>query len=429
MMPYEQEIERAILGSLMSYERLRNEIMDAVNEDWFYEPSNRAIFSAMLKSWTDNKHIDAITVESLLRSAKKDDLANEVASLYAYGSTTANYEYHLNILRDAYQRRTVITSCHEITQQAVKDTADVCIDNLYNIATRISNSTVAKRSLPADKYLELEATKPKAEQIYTGERLFDESIYAHVGLKRGQIDLTIAESGHGKTHYAMFKASLLARKGYKVHWFQLEDYGATTAQHFKNVIPKHYQNVIITDSVFDIDEIKREARAIKREYNTDYIVIDYVQNVETTKQSRADQIEYVSGQVRRLAIDLNVAIHLLSQVTIDYNKRKGWTLEPRYSDVRWSQQLKQDAHIITSVFRPYVIDDLIEGEYAKDWKGQNINKNSVFCRQVKVRGGQMSHTRLHMIHTELGLQIMAHWQSETEQTNNAWRYRDDNSPF
>lgn len=428
MMPYEPEIERAILGALMNYPKLRQEIMDTVSCDWFYEPSNRTVFQAMQKSWAESSNIDAITLEAILRSAKKIEQANDIASLYAYGSSLSNYKYHLEILRDAHQRRLVITSCHEITQQAIIDTADVCIDKLYNIATSINNSAIAKRSIPADKYLELEATKPKAEQIYTGERLLDDTIYSHVGLKRGQIDLTIAESGHGKTHYAMFKASMIAKQGYKVHWFQLEDYGATTAQFFKNVIPKHYQNIIITDSVFDIDEIKREARAIKREYDTSYIVIDYVQNVESTKQSRADQIEYVSGQVRRMAIDLNVAIHLLSQVTIDYNKRKGWSLEPRYSDVRWSQQLKQDAHIITSIFRPYVIDDLIEGDFAKDWKGQNIHKNSVFCRQVKVRGGQMSHTRLHMIHTDNGLQIMTYWQEQTEQRNNEWRNRDD-SPF
>lgn len=429
MMPHEPEIELAILGALMSYPKIREEIMESVHSDWFYEPSNRITFQAMSKSWNESKHIDAITVEAILRSADKNDLANQVASLYAFGSSSVTYQYHLDILRDCYQRRSVITACHEISQQATNDTADVCIDKLYNIATSITNTTVAKRSLPADTYLELEATKPKAEQLFTGERLLDETIYSNVGLKRGQIDLSIAESGHGKTHYAMFKASLLAKRGYKVHWFQLEDYGATTALFFKNAIPNHYQNIIITDSIFDIDEIKREARAIKREYNTDYIVIDYVQNVETTKQSRADQIEYVSGQIRRLAIDLNVAIHLLSQVTIDYNKRKGWTLEPRYSDVRWSQQLKQDAHIITSIFRPYVIDDLIEGDFALDWKGQQINKNSVFCRQVKVRGGQMSHTRLHLIHTDNGLQIMANWQEQTAEKNNSWRHVNDNSPF
>jgi replicative DNA helicase len=418
MMPKQTDIELAVLGALISFRSFQDEIMQDVTADWFYEPSHRTIYLACEKSWNENHYIDAVTVEAILNASGKTEQANNIGSLITYGSTRSTLEYHLAILRDAYQRRTVITKCHEIATQAEHEDAETCIDNLYNIATNINDTTVAKRSLPADEYLRLEADKPKAERIITGERMFDDTIYNDVGLFRGQIDLTIAESGHGKTHYAMFKASLIAKQGYIVHWFQLEDYGVTTALHFKSVIPDHYKNVIITDSIFDIDEIKREARAVKREYNTAYIVIDYVQNVECTRHSRSDQIEYVSGQIRRMAIDLNVSVHLLSQVTIDYNKRKGWALEPRYSDVRWSQQLKQDAHIITSIFRPYVIDDLIENDYAMDWKGAQIHKNSVFCRQVKLRGGQMSHTRLHMIHTNKGLQIMSYWQDETRRINN-----------
>lgn len=428
MMPKQTEIELAILGALVSFRDYQERIMDDAIADWFYEPSNRAIYLACEKAWKDNRYIDPISVEAILKQAGNDSEAKNIGSLIAYGSTRSNLEYHIELLRDAHQRRTIITKCHEIAQQAQLEDAQTCIDNLYNVATGISDTVVSKMSLPADEYLEIEQAKPKVERITTGERMLDEVMYKDVGLFRGHIDLTIAESGHGKTHYAMFKALHIARQGFKVHWFQLEDYGVKTALYFKKAIPNHYQNVIICDNVFDIDQIKREARAIKREYNTSYIVIDYVQNVESSKQSRADQVEYVSSQIRRMAIELNVAIHLLSQVTIDYSKRKGWTLEPRYGDVRWSQQLKQDAHIITSIFRPYVVDDLVDNDSAIDWNGSSIHKNSVFCRQVKLRGGEMSHNRLHLIHTDNGLQIMANWQEQTAEKNNQWRHRDD-SPF
>lgn len=428
MMPKNTEIELAVLGALISYRNLQAHIMDIVRPEWFYEPQSRAIFNASEKCWNENKYVDAVTVEAFLREANKNEAAGNIGSLITYGSTAITIDYHLSILRDAQQRREIITKCHEIANQAQSEDAETCIDNLYNTATGIVETTVSKRSLPADEFLIAEENKPKSERLQTGERLFDENMYKYAGLFRGQMDLTIADSQHGKTHYAMFKASLLAKQGHIVHWFQLEDYGAKTAEHFRKIIPKHYHNVVITDSIFEIEQIKREARAVKREYKTAYIVIDYVQNVECSKQNRADQVEYVSSQLRKMAIDLNVAIHVLSQVTLEYGKRKKWQLEPRYGDVRWSQQLKQDAHIITSIFRPYVIDELVEGDYAIDWNGNQIHKNSVYCRQVKVRGGEITHSRLHMIHTDYGLQIMSYWQQKTEQANNEWRNRDE-TPF
>jgi len=105
---------------------------------------------------------------------------------------------------------------------------------------------------------------------------------------------------------------------------------------------------------------------------------------------------------------LNVFCHPLSQVSINYSIRSGWKQEPSYGDVRWSQQLKQDAHIITSVFRPCKIESLaLSQDKAKDWNDNMIPYDSVFIKQAKVRHGKQEWKRLHMIHTDDGLKPYA----------------------
>ena len=129
--------------------------------------------------------------------------------------------------------------------------------------------------------------------------------------------------------------------------------------------------------------------------------------MDCSQKFQADKIEFVSKELRKLAKHLRVVVHLLSQVTIA-GDRRGWKLEPTYNDVRWSKQLKQDAHLMTSVFRPNKVDELIEVDLmgtnkVKDWNGNKQPFDSVYSRQVKVRGGKQEFSRLHMIHGDLGL--------------------------
>jgi hypothetical protein len=108
---------------------------------------------------------------------------------------------------------------------------------------------------------------------------------------------------------------------------------------------------------------------------------------------------------------------------MDYSKRKGWALEPRYSDVRWSQQLKQDAHKMISIFRPNVVPELVDGDMVKDSSDKPTAYNSVFCKCIKDRGGALMHTRAHLIQTDNGIAPFEQYRQETETKNNEWRHR------
>jgi replicative DNA helicase len=264
--------------------------------------------------------------------------------------------------------------------------------------------------LTANEIIIRDKDKPKNEKLYTGIAQIDNGILANT-MRRGHNILTMAESGHGKTQMSLFLAERLLLNGYKVAWFQLEGYDIQTAQHFENVTPDLLDNVLISDKIHDVDDIVAQARIAKREHGIDFLVVDYIQNVEMQgKETKIEKTERISRTLTKLTIELNTVLNVCSQITIDTSTRKLWALEPRENDVRWSRQMKQDADAILGIFRPSSVDglyDIVDGEsISKDWKGEKIPYNSVFARIVKDRHGERNNKRLHMIHTEdKGLKI------------------------
>jgi len=401
MIPHENDIERGVLGAVLSGLNEGKEYFYLLQPDRFYSLNHQEIFKTALNLYDNGNPITALSL---------DEKTNDHIDLSYLSDLTrepllTNCEYYANILIDTAQKRKVIDGLVKLNQEAYNLETNTLIDRLSDIAL-LNERRINKNSFTPSEIFKRDENTPKAERFYTGISKLDFGIYAHAGTKRGQVELTIADSGHGKTVYTEMCAILHAKRGRKIHWFQLEDTDSETARHFEKSIPQHMDNILISDSIYDIELIKREAIAQHRIHNTDIIVIDYVQNIEYLKDSRSGQVEYVSQQLTRLAKRLNVKVHILSQVTINYSTRTGWQLEPRYGDVRWSQQLKQDAHIITSVFRPSRVESLVVGNQIKDWKGNLMPFDSVYVRQAKVRGGEQEYARLHLVHGDMGLEII-----------------------
>lgn len=396
------EIEQAVLGScLMDMDALQR-VRDAVTPDYFFNPSNRAVFEALVEV----NYPDFIAVEANLRdSGQLQKVGRDyLADLTGAAGSAGNIEYHCQILREKYVTRRIVEECQKIQSKALEGDAYALLDELNRSVEAIDSGVKGRHSLTPSEIFERDKNTPIAEKLFLGYTDLDMGIYGDA-MKRGQVELTIADSGHGKTQYALFKAQCLIRRGYKVAWFQLEGYDSETAKVFEDL--ENRDNIFICHDLYDIEDIKRESRMLNREYGIDYVVIDYVQNIECNKNiSKTEKVEYISQQITRMAKDLNAICHPLSQVTIAYNVRPGWKQEPAYGDVRWSQQLKQDAHIITSVFRPSRIESLVANEesvYGWQESPELYPYDSVFVKQAKVRHGKQEWKRLHMIHTDKGL--------------------------
>jgi replicative DNA helicase len=432
--PFNEELELyALLGSMLS-EEVAEVIMTGTSEDHFFDSRNKSLYNACRKAWETSRTCDISMVVSNLREADKLEFVGGPAWLeqnISMGIHVGIVESTLHDLHGYYLKRQVINKAGELSVRAHGMDGYDAVDELDKLASNIGGEFVQVVSERGDIMLQKLRESSVPPRIKMGVSKFDDIIHKDSGMYRGQIEITIADSGHGKTTYAMYKAIKVMQQGYKVAWYQLEDSPRKTLERLAAVDERLLGSFYITSRIRDIEDIKRDIRALKRKYGIDYVVIDYIQNVSSkTAKFRNDEVEYASRELTTLMDELQIVGHILSQVTIDQRQRRGWQLEPRYSDVRQSQQIKQDAHLMTSLFRPFVVESLQSncGQKAIDWSGnQTLHKDSVFIRQRKVRDGEITAAAVHMIHTDAGLRIASEFFDETARYNNGWR--DDDAQF
>lgn len=393
MVAYAHEVEERILGTCLIDSDGFQVIKDILCEDDFYINSHKIIFKACL----EHQNPDLVLVESTLKDWGKLDSIGGFSFLADLTShSSSRVEEYCTIIKQKKIIRDITSGAQEILGVDNPGPYEL-LDKMESIINSAGSQSAQRHSFTPSEIRERDKNKPKAEKLFTGYSNLDYGIFGN-SMKRGQTILTIADSGHGKTQGALFIAECLLSRGHKVAWFQLEGYDSETADRF------NLDNIFICDSLYDIESIKRESRRLNREHNIDYIVFDYVQNIESNKKiSKTERVEYISKEIQKLGKELNCIVNPLSQVTIE-GTRHGWQQEPRYDDVRWSQQLKQDADLIISMFRPSRIDNLvINSDSVKDWNDNSVPYNSVFLKQAKSRHGKQDYKRFHMIHTDKGL--------------------------
>lgn len=414
--PQAIEIEESVLGMMLLESEAAHLAIELLDSDQFYKSAHKTIFQTISGLLAEHEQPDMLSLEQTLRdTGKLDEIGGKkyIIDLIQSVSSTSKVEDYCKIIQEKALMRSIILHCSDIQKAAYDSSQDPygVVDKFTAAASGLEGNAKPSHFLTPSQIFKREENKPQYEKLYTGNQTIDHSLCEHAGLTKGHVHLTIADSGHGKTAFALYMAEMLMQRGYKVAWVQLEGMDVETAEYYRDVCNEHRDNIYICQDLYEIEDLKRDLYKAKREFDIDYVVFDYVQNIEANKRNRSDQVEYISQQITRLAKKLNVVCHPLGQVTIDYGLRTNWKQEPRFGDVRWSQQLKQDAHIITSVFRPSRIETLaVNEDQIKDWNDNLQPFNSVYVKQAKVRYGKQLYKRMHLIHTDKGLKPYANEQ-------------------
>ena len=100
-------------------------------------------------------------------------------------------------------------------------------------------------------------------------------------------------------------------------------------------------------------ELRTKARRLQAEAGLDMLVVDYLQLMQSTIQSRdANRVQEVSEITRglkSLARELQVPVVALSQLSRQAEMRE--SKEPRLSDLRESGSIEQDADLVIFLWR------------------------------------------------------------------------------
>src|SRR2546428_3353445 len=381
--PHSVEAEEGVLGSmLISPREAIGECVEKINEEYFYVPAHRTIYSVLVDLWNAGNAIDLITFTKLLRDRNLLAAvggAAFVTSLYTFVPTAANVQYYLEIVRDKHILRSIITAATESVRRAYEEQDEVnnLLDEVEQRIFAVGEDRFKGQMLSMkDQVMEaIESIEKLYERkggitgISTGFVEFDRMTS---GLHAAEMIVIAGRPSMGKTALAMNIAEHVAVNQKKpVAVFSLEmssqqlvqrmlcsrarvnlqrvrdgflgerDFPSLTAAASKLAEAK----IFIDDSAsLEILELRAKARRLKAQQNVELVLIDYLQLLRSAtrraKENRQLEISEISAGLKALAKELNIPVIVVAQLNRQPEARSGG--KPRLSDLRESGCLTGD---------------------------------------------------------------------------------------
>jgi replicative DNA helicase len=388
--PQAIEAERSVLGAALLDSKALARTLEVIEESAFYRPAHRRIFNALVTLWQRKEDaIDAITVADELR--RQGDFESVGGATYLAGlmdtvATSANVEYHAQIIKEKAILRRLIEVSTEMASRAFdgRDNAADLLDEAERAMFDISDARVRKGFVRVQDLM--------ASTIKRIEKLYEEKASV-TGLATGFIDLDHMTSGFqggdfivlagrpsmGKTSLALNIASHVALRGKRgVGIFSLE---MATEQLLVRLLCSEARvsahrlrtgylqgkewpllntaagelfeaPIYIDDSAsMSVLEMRAKARRLRNECDLGLIVVDYMQLMRGSGkiESRQQEISEISRGLKALAKELKVPVLALSQLSRAVEARTDH--RPMLSDLRESGAIEQDADLVCFVYR------------------------------------------------------------------------------
>jgi replicative DNA helicase len=391
--PHSVDAEQGVLGSmLISPRETIAECVEKINEEYFYVPAHRTIYNVLVDLWNASQAIDLITFTQVLRDRHLLDTvggAAFVTSLFTFVPTAANVGYYLEIVRDKYILREIISAATESVRRAYEEQ-----DEVNNLLDEVEQRIFAvgedrfKGQLLSMKDQVMDAIE-SIEKLYenrggiTGLSTgFPELDRMTNGMHPGEMIVIAARPSMGKTALAMnIVENVAVAQKLPVGVFSLEmssqqlvqrllcsrahvnlakvrggflgerDFPNLTAAASKLAEAKIY---IDDSSSLNILELRAKARRLKAQQDIQLIAIDYLQLVTSSSRRAQDnrqlEITEISAGLKALAKELKIPVIVVAQLNRQPEQRTGG--KPRLSDLRESGAIEQDADLVGLLLRP-----------------------------------------------------------------------------
>src|SRR5205085_8116670 len=212
--PHSVEAEQGVLGSMLISPRdAIAECVETINEDYFYVPAHQTVFTVLVELWNTGAGIDLITFTQVLRDRNLLEIiggAAFITSLYTFVPTAANLGYYLEIVRDKYILRSIISAATESVRRAYEEQDEVAnlLDEVEQKIFAVGEDRFKGQVLSMkDQVMEaIEAIEKLHERkggitgISSGFVLFDRMTS---GLHPAEMIVIAARPSMGKTAFAM----------------------------------------------------------------------------------------------------------------------------------------------------------------------------------------------------------------------------------
>lgn len=411
--PEAVELERIVICSVIIDNNVLGDIVNILGSDHFYDQKNRIIFKAMESLYTKNEVIDIYSLREELKRMNKFDKDVDleyILSLADATTTSANAEYYARVIYEKYILRSLIRISHEISQKSRDPSVNTY--NVLNEAERqileISESLAKKRVLSVKDELEgvikmlaeaMSGEKKAVTGVPTGFTALDDLTS---GFQKSELIIIAGRPSHGKTAFALNIARNAAvMSNMSVAFFSLEmsfrelmlrllalearvdgrklKTGRLPQNDWNRVLQTYHvlkTNLFIDDSSdLGVLELRAKARRLKRDYNIDMIMVDYLQLLKggDTWERREQEVAHISRSLKAIAKELDIPVVACAQLNRQIEQR-GKEKKPQLADLRESGAIEQDADVVIFVYRPALSEklDKDDPEYEVKLRKTNI---------------------------------------------------------
>lgn len=395
LQPQAIDLEAAVLGAMLLEKEAFDIISEILKPDSFYLENHKIIYRAAQKLAQKNQPIDTQTVIEELKSSNNLEKIGgpfEIVKLTNDVFSTANIETHAKIIFQKFLSREMIRISAEIYNSAYEDSTDPfeLLDHAEKSFSDVGVKNISGGMISIDKVVmqaisKIEEWRNMPGNITGVPCCFPELDAATRGWQPGDLIILGARPSTGKTAFALNIVRNAAQNNIKpvtVAVWSLEmksmylvlrmlaseskifldkiQTGNLTDEEMDH-ITRTAGNVLSKLNVF-FDEksfvttasVKRKAKRLKKTHDLGLIVIDYLQLIKGEDHaSREQQVAKVSRELKELAMELEIPIIGLSQLTRDTGaKGISWESGPPLSALRESGALEQDADLVMMLWGP-----------------------------------------------------------------------------
>lgn len=393
-LPNNIEAEKALIGSVFwSYGALQK-ACEEVDKDMFYLDSHAKIFEVILELYQNKKPVDINTLttelvnKKLINTVGGVEYLNEITDSVATG---ANIEYYINTVVEKYTLRRMIevatniikvSNAPETDVSAAVEQAEKNILNVGKFRRTTEFRKVQDVLTKAEEDLEtLSKNKGRITGLTTG--LIDLDNLTE-GLKPTQLVIIAARPAVGKTAFALNIACAAAKATKKnIAVFSLEMPAEQLVMRMISSLGQ-IDNKKLQTGRLENDDWKRVSEAISQLSDTNIffhdaggitaseikakcrrlttqgeglglVIIDYLQLIDSSNKysgSRQQEVSEISRSLKTMALELEVPVIALSQLSRSVEKRED--KKPVLSDLRESGSIEQDADIVAALHAPTV---------------------------------------------------------------------------
>jgi len=385
--PHSIEAEQSLIGGILlagadAFDRIEG----LVSEADFYQDDHRRIYVAAKLLYEASKPIDVVTVADLLEVRNESELTGGIAYLGEIASNTpsaANIKRYAEIVREKATMRGLLGIAGRLqdalTAPGAKSPREIAARaeaDMLRLLDSEGDDPIRLQDAMGEAINEVEERRDrggKCAGLQTGFPALDDIT---AGFEPGQLVIIAARPSVGKTAFACAIADNASRQNVPTIFFTLEmgrreiamrvlarrtgvpmismRTGTGEDDHWRrmcDVLGRSGETPLFIDDreAITVSHVRAKARRIARTHGLGLIVIDYLQLMRGTGDSRTQEIGSISRGLKALAKELRVPIVALAQLNRNVEARTD--KRPITADLRDSGEIEQDADMVLMLHR------------------------------------------------------------------------------